>query len=181
MAVSEHDSGSESAFENLIERVYPRLRRIVSRYRIPPQDGEDLLQETFLILVAKWETVENPDAWILATLANRCIIYWRKSRSRLWDLVDGAVLEMLAEEAPHAQNGVDLRVDLENLLANLPDRCRSLLRLRYQLGCSTTETAERTGYSPSSVRKITRRCIAALTSQLLAQPAGERPEPPFKP
>ncbi len=128
------------------------------------------MQETFLILVAKWGSVQNPEAWILATLANRCIIYWRKSRSRLWDLVDGAVLELLADVSPSGQDGIDLRVDMEALLGNLPDRCRSLLRLRYQLGCSTSETAEKTGYCPSSVRKVTRRCLSALAAQLLEQP-----------
>jgi RNA polymerase sigma factor (sigma-70 family) len=170
MAVSELDSRPESTFEDLIERVHPRLRRVLSRYRIPPQDAEDLIQEAFLILVTKWGTVQNPEAWLLATLANRCIIYWRKSRSRLWDLVDGVVLELLAEAGPPAQDGMDLRMDLEALVANLPDRCRSLLRLRYQLGCTTTETAEKTGYCRSSIRKVTRRCIAALATQLLGQP-----------
>ncbi len=128
------------------------------------------MQETFLILVTKWGSVQNPEAWVLATLANRCIIYWRKSRGRLWDLVDGAVLELLAEVGPSVQENLDLRVDLEALLANLPDRCRSLLRLRYQLGCSASEAAEQTGYCPSSVRKVTRRCLSALAIQLMEPP-----------
>ncbi len=170
MSGSELDSRSEAAFEELIDKVRPRLRKILSRYRIPPQDADDLIQETFLILVTKWGSVSNPEAWVLATLANRCIIYWRKSRSRLWDLVDGVVLELLADVQPSLQEGIDLRVDLQALVANLPDRCRNLLRLRYQLGCSAAETAERTGYCRSSIRKVTRRCISALASQLLAQP-----------
>lgn len=130
------------------------------------------MQEAFLILVTKWGTVGSPEAWIVATLANRCIIYWRKSRSRLWDLVDGAVLELLSDARPPAQDGFDLRVDLERLVAGLPERCRSLLRLRYQLGCTTIETADRSGYCRSSVRKVTRRCISALASQLLGRPVA---------
>lgn len=181
MAVSEPESSPGSAFEDFVEKVRPRLRKILSRYRIPPQDSDDLMQEAFLILVTKWGTVQNPEAWIVATLANRCIIYWRKSRSRLWDLVDGAVLELLAESGPPAQDGLDLRVDLENLVANLPDRCRSLLRLRYQLGCTTTETAEKTGYCRSSIRKVTRRCISALATQLLGQPAAASADTSFEP
>ncbi|HEV7668380.1 MAG TPA: sigma-70 family RNA polymerase sigma factor [Thermoanaerobaculia bacterium] len=181
MAVSEQDSHPESTFEDLIERVHPRLRKILSRYRIPPQDAEDLMQEAFLILVTKWGSVQNPEAWLLATLANRCIIYWRKSRSRLWDLVDGVVLELLAEVGPPAQDGMDLRMDLEALVANLPDRCRSLLRLRYQLGCTTTEAAEKTGYCRSSIRKVTRRCISALATQLLGQPLAAAADSSFEP
>jgi len=181
MAVSDPDASPESTFEDLVEKVRPRLRKILSRYRIPPQDAEDLMQEAYLILVTKWGTVQNPEAWILATLANRCIIYWRKSRSRLWDLVDGVVLKLLADAGPPAQDGIDLRVDLEALIANLPERCRSLLRLRYQLGCTTTEAAEMTGYCRSSIRKVTRRCITALATQLLGQPFASSAEPPFEP
>ncbi|HXU45453.1 MAG TPA: sigma-70 family RNA polymerase sigma factor [Thermoanaerobaculia bacterium] len=173
MSLSGLNPRSEEPLEELLERVQPRLRRILSRYRIPAQDAEDLLQETFLILVAKWGTLHNPEAWILATLANRCIIYWRKCRSRLWDLVDGAVLELLAASEAPAQESIDLRTDLEALLANLPDRCRSLLKLRYGLGCSTAETAEKTGYCRSSIRKVTRRCITSLALQLFGKTLPE--------
>ena len=60
------------------------------------------------------------------------------------------------------------------LISALPDRCRSVLRLRYGLGCSTAEAAERMGYCKSSIRKVTRRCLAALTHQLLG--SGFTPE-----
>jgi RNA polymerase sigma factor (sigma-70 family) len=165
---------AELSLEDLLARVEPRLKRVLSRYRIPAQDAEDLLQETFLIMVSKAGSIRNPDAWLLATLANRCIIYWRKHRSRLWDLVDSSILELLSEVEAPLQEREELRFDLDTLLSNLPDRCRSVLRLRYGLGCSTAEAAERMGYCKSSIRKVTRRCLAALTEQLLG--AGFQPD-----
>ena len=167
MALPEPPSALEPSLEEILGKMQPRLKRILCRYRIPAQDAEDLLQETFLIMVSKWGTIHNPEAWLLATLANRCIIYWRKYRSRLWDLVDTAILELLAEAEAPVQEKSDLRVDLDGLINELPDRCRSVLRLRYGLGCSTAEAAERMGYCKSSIRKVTRRCLAALTHQLL--------------
>ena len=127
-------------------------------------------------LVSLWGkagSIRNHDAWLLGTLANRCIIYWRKHRSRLWDLVDATILELLADVEAPPQETSDLRFDLDALLANLPDRCRSVLRLRYGFGCSTAEAAEKMGYCSSSIRKVTRRCLAALTEQLLS--AGFQP------
>jgi RNA polymerase sigma factor (sigma-70 family) len=165
---------AEPSLEEILLRMEPRLKRVLSRYRIPAQDADDLLQETFLIMISKAGSIRNHDAWLLATLANRCIIYWRKHRSRLWDLVDTAILELLADGEAPAQERSDLRYDLDTLLANLPDRCRSVLRLRYGFGCSTAEAAERTGYCKSSIRKVTRRCLAALTEQLLG--AGFQPK-----
>jgi RNA polymerase sigma factor (sigma-70 family) len=158
---------AEPSLEEILARAEPRLKRVLSRYRIPPQDADDLLQETFLIMVSKAGSIRNPDAWLVATLANRCIIYWRRQRAKLWDLVDTTILELLADVEKPPQESSDLRYDLDSLLSHLPDRCRSLLRLRYGFGCSTAETAERMGYCKSSIRKVTRRCLAALTEQLL--------------
>lgn len=157
----------ELSLEEILRQVEPKLKRVLWRYRIPPQDADDLLQETFLIMVSKSGSIRNPEAWLLATLANRCIIYWRRQRSQLWDLVDTAILELLAETDAPAQEKSDLRADLESMLAQLPDRCRSVLRLRYGLGCSTAETAELTGYRQSSIRKVTHRCLASLSERLL--------------
>jgi RNA polymerase sigma factor (sigma-70 family) len=174
MAGSVPPAVAELSLEEILERMEPRLKRVLSRYRIPAQDAEDLLQETLLIMISKAGSIRNPEPWLLATLANRCRIYWRKQRSRLWDLVDSAILELLADVEAPPQERAELRCDLGALLANLPDRCRSVLRLRYGLGCSAAEAAERMGYRTSSLRKVTRRCLAALTEQLLG--AGFQPE-----
>jgi RNA polymerase sigma factor (sigma-70 family) len=174
------------SLEQILHNVEPKLKRVLWRHRIPLQDADDLLQETFLIMVSKSNSIRNPEAWLLATLGNRCIIYWRKHRTRLWDLVDSTILELLAEAETPAQERSDLRADLDTLLNQLPDRCRSVLRLRYGLGCSTAEAAERTGYRQSSIRKVTHRCLAALSERLLGarfQPSQpiEAPDGPLAP
>lgn len=164
---------AEPSLEEILGRTEVKLKRVLSRYRIPAQDAEDILQDTFLILVSKLGTIRNPEAWLVGTLANRCIIYWRRHRSRLFELVDSTILELLAEAEAPAQEQTDLRADLEVMLSCLPNRCRSVLRLRYGFGCTTAEVAQATGYCKSSIRKVTRRCLAALTEQLVS--SGFRP------
>ncbi|HEX4962464.1 MAG TPA: sigma-70 family RNA polymerase sigma factor [Thermoanaerobaculia bacterium] len=163
-----HSDSVEPSLEEILSRTEPKLKKVLSRYRIPAQDAEDILQDTFLIMVSKLGTIRNPDAWLVGTLANRCIIYWRRHRARLFDLVDSAILELLAEGEAPAQEQADLRCDLDALLSCLPNRCQSVLRLRYGFGCTTAEVAEQTGYCKSSIRKVTRRCLAALTEQLVS-------------
>jgi|SRR5258706_4155036 RNA polymerase sigma factor (sigma-70 family) len=164
---------AEPSLEEILARTETKLKRVLSRYRIPAQDAEDILQDTFLILVSKLGTIRNPEAWLVGTLANRCIIYWRRHRTRLFELVDSTILELLSEGEPPAQEQSDIRSDLEAMLSCLPNRCRSVLRLRYGFGCSTAEVAEQTGYCKSSIRKVARRCLAALTEQLVS--SGFRP------
>jgi DNA-directed RNA polymerase specialized sigma24 family protein len=62
----------------------------------------------------------------------------------------------------------DLLADLDSLIAKLPPRCRSLLRLRFRLGYEPPEVAEKLGYQVSSIGKVTTRCLAALNRELLA-------------
>jgi RNA polymerase sigma factor (sigma-70 family) len=66
------------------------------------------------------------------------------------------------------QEKADLTSDLSRVLSRLSSRCRSLLKLRYGLGYGPNEVAEQMGYRSSSIRKVTNRCLAALTRQLLA-------------
>ncbi|HEX2254401.1 MAG TPA: sigma-70 family RNA polymerase sigma factor [Thermoanaerobaculia bacterium] len=153
--------------EELFEKLQPKLRRVFSRFRLPVEDAEDILQQSFLDLVYKQRSVYNPEAWVVATVRNRCIMYWRKRRRQIWEAVDTAVLDLLAEPEAPGQRQVALRQDLEKVLARLPKRCRSVLVLRYGLGYRSQEVADLLGYQPSSIRKVTSRCIAALTRELV--------------
>jgi len=143
------------------------LKQVLGRYRIPAHDAEDLVQEALVSTITKWEVIEDPEAWLLVTLRNRCVVYWRKRRTSLYNAVDSAILELVSEPVAAPQERAELLWDLNNLLADLPARCRKLLRLRYGLGFDASEVAELMGYHPSSVRKVARRCMAALTFQMM--------------
>src|SRR4029077_8926738 len=108
-------------------------------------------------------------AWLMVTLRNRCVVYWRKRRNALYNSVDTAILELLSEPVAAPQEKAELLWDLNNLLDDVPPGGRKLLRLRYGLGFDSTEVAERMGYHPSSVRKVARRCMAALTFQMVSR------------
>lgn len=153
----------------LLHRLRPRLKQVLGRYRIPASDAEDLVQEALVSTIQKWEVIEDPEAWLLVTLRNRCVVYWRKRRNSLYNAVDTAILELVSEPIAAPQERAELIWDLNNLLEDLPERCRKLLRLRYGLGLDSSEVAERMGYHPSSVRKVARRCMAALTYQMMTR------------
>lgn len=157
----------EASLESYLHKVQPRLKALFARYRIPTQDTEDILQQALLALVYQRPSIRDPEAWLVGTIRNKCLLYWREHRRKLYEAVDAAVLEFMAEPMAPAQEGVDLRRDLDILLERLPERCRSLLALRYRHGYEPPELAQRLGYSPSSISKITTRCLAALTRHLV--------------
>jgi RNA polymerase sigma factor (sigma-70 family) len=162
-----HALETEHRLEEFLERMRPRLRSLVARYRIPLQDAEDLLQQSLLALVYRREEIRNPEAWLLGTLRKTCLLYWRDRRRQIYEAVDGAILEWLAEPQPPGQEREELWHDLENLMARLPERCRTLLRLRYRVGLDAAEVAARLGYRPSSIGKVTARCLAAMAREVM--------------
>ena len=168
MAVPDHTGGKEP-LDQLLRRLRPRLRQVLGKYRVPAHDAEDLMQEALVATIQKWSEIQDPEAWLLVTLRNRCVVYWRKRRNSLYNSVDSALLELLAEPVSAPQERAQLLWDLNDLMEALPPRCRKLLRLRYGLGFEPSEVAEQMGYHPSSVRKVARRCMAALTYQMVVR------------
>jgi RNA polymerase sigma factor (sigma-70 family) len=144
-----------------LERVGPKLRRILFRYRIPARDADDLLQETFLVLVSKQESVRNPEAWLQVTLSNRCVLYWRRRRSRVSDLVDRTILELLGDPDIPSEEAAAIRSDLDALISRLPERCQPLLRRRYGLIPAPDPPEDH----PEDDAEKTRRCLALLAQR----------------
>jgi RNA polymerase sigma factor (sigma-70 family) len=159
-------SEAESCLEQFLKSVRPRMKALFAHYRVPPQDTEDIAQQALLALVYQRQAIRDPEAWLMGTLRNKCLVYWRERRRTLYDAVDSAVLELVAEPTAPEQEGADLRRDLAMAIERLPVRCRALLSLRYSQGYEPPELAKRLGYRPTSISKTTNRCLAALTRQL---------------
>jgi RNA polymerase sigma factor (sigma-70 family) len=170
MTTPEHQDPEDpaDAFDDFLRRVEPKLKRVLTNYRIPGDEAEDVLQQALLALLYQWERVRDPECWLLGTLRRHCLMYWRTRRRRLYSTVDSTILEWLSEPVAPAQERADLRCDLESLIGRLPSRCRSLLQLRFRLGYEAPEVAQRLGYRTSSIGKITNRCLAALSRELFA-------------
>ncbi len=167
MSALDHPKTDDS-LEVFLKRVRPRVKALFLRYRIPPQDTEDILQQALLALVYHRKAIRDPEAWLLGTLRNKALLYWRAQRRRLYEAVDSTVLEVMAEPLAPTQEDADLRRDLASALSLLPERCRSILSLRYRHGYNPAELAQHLGYSQGSISKITTRCLAALTRRLVS-------------
>jgi RNA polymerase sigma factor (sigma-70 family) len=159
---------TDDSLEEFLKRVRPRIKALFLRYRIPPQDTEDILQQALLALVYHRESIRDPEAWLFGTLRNKSLLYWRAQRRKLYEAVDSTVLEIMGHTMPPEQEEADLRRDLASALELLPERCRSVLTLRYRHGYNPAEMARQLGYSQGSISKITIRCLAALTRRLVA-------------
>jgi RNA polymerase sigma factor (sigma-70 family) len=164
-----HDdvAASASTFEQFLKAMGPKMKRLLAANRIPIEDAEDVLQQALLALVYQWDSIRDPESWLLGTLRRNCFMYWRSYRRRLYSAVDSTLLELLSQPMAPPQERNDLLYDLRHMMERLPRRCRSLLELRFQLGYEPVEAARRLGYRDSSIGKVTNRCLAALAREMV--------------
>jgi RNA polymerase sigma factor (sigma-70 family) len=160
----------QSSFDGAVVGLEKAGRVYLRRYRLPPEDADDILQQTLLIYLYKHEEIYNPEAWLRGTLRKRCLLYWRRRRKNLLMLVDASILEQVAAPAgaSAAAEETDVNRQLGRALRTIPVRCRRLLELRYGRDCDPQDAAVQLGYRPSGAYKIFERCLAALTRGLVA-------------
>ena len=154
----------------VLERLRPTLFGLIRAFRIPRQDAEDILQQAFLRYVQKHRMIENPDAWLPKVAKRECLLYLRAKRRRVWEVVDGSLLELVSNGTGDPEEACLVRQDLEKALGEVSPKCRNLLRMRYVLGLTDTEIAEEQGYHSSSVSRLVLRCIAALLRVMTRNP-----------
>lgn len=160
------DWEEEDELEALIRRLSPRLEAILRRFRIPPQDSQDRIQNVTVQYIFKRSQIRNPDAWLVGALRRECLMYLRTARRSRMVAVDSPLLEVISEPlVPDAEREV-MKAGLGGLIAKLPWKCQNLLRLKFVEGLNADEIAERTGYKRSSVDKVVRRCLSALKRKI---------------
>jgi hypothetical protein len=45
-----------------------RLEALLSAQGIPPEERKDILQQALLKMVYSWESIDDPEAWLLAEM-----------------------------------------------------------------------------------------------------------------
>jgi RNA polymerase sigma factor (sigma-70 family) len=144
---------------DLLERLGPRLRRILANYRVPAADAEDILQDAVLATLAKWDEIQSKEGWLLITVRNRSAAYRQVKRRNRLMAMDPQFLEDLTEPQPPPQERRALCADIEALLGVLRERERDVLRLRYGFDMSPAEVAAEVGYQPATIRKVVARSL----------------------
>ncbi len=116
--------------------------------------AEEVVQDAFAALYRRFDTVEQPMAYVRVCVLNNCrkVLRRRRLARRQPDPVETAV------EAEHDH--------LFDVLRSLPARQREVVVLRYQLGMSDAEIAEALGIPLGSVKSALSRAKDRLREEL---------------
>jgi RNA polymerase sigma-70 factor (ECF subfamily) len=112
--------------------------------------AEDLVQEAFLKLHSHWAEVESPRAWLFRCVRNLALNHLRKHRREADEEEGrGAVARTAAPDA--AVGRMEAAGMLRLLMAELPEKDRELVELKYEEDLKYKEISRRTGLSVGNV------------------------------
>ena len=122
--------------------------------------GEDLLQNALVKTAAKWQRIEEPEAYVRRVLYRQQIGRWRLK----WPRREVSVAEPPEGDPQPADPAAatELRVVMRQALGRLTPRQRTVLVLRYFEDLPEADVAQLLGCSVGTVRSTTHRSLARL-------------------
>ena len=153
--------------ERVWEEFHPKLKQFVLR-RIPDeQSGEDILQDVFLKIHARIDTLRNEEklqSWIYQIARNAIADYYREHK----DTLELSEAPALLEE-PDADDDIvkELIPSIKAMVDSLPADYREALLLTEYQGLTQRELAEKLGLSLSGAKSRVQRAREKLKTMLL--------------
>jgi RNA polymerase sigma factor (sigma-70 family) len=148
--VKERDS---VAFRNLVVRHGPVVLQVCRAVLQDPHEADDAFQATFLVLVRKAPSIQDPESlggWL------RGVAYRTAVRSRCRTARRRAIERTLADKSPgehsHEELAPELRQMIREELDRIPDSYRQALTLCYLEGLTHQEAASRLGWPVGTVK-----------------------------
>ncbi len=147
---------SEDEFDAFVVARTPALSRTAYLLTGDAHLAEDLVQTALFKAARSWHRIQgDPEAYVRRILYTQNISWWR-SRKNIREQALGDY------EAPAARSDQDLRLSLEQALARLTTRQRTVLVLRYFEDLTEVQTAAILGIGSGTVKSIGRQALARL-------------------
>ena len=123
------------------------------------QAAEDLVQDTYVTLVRRWQKsgTLDPEAYVRKILYSRFVDGWR--RRRLWELPWASPPDTAGGDEEGTATD---RLTLQDALARITPRQRAVLVLRFYEDLTESQTAVALGISPNTVKSQTRVALQRL-------------------
>lgn len=146
--------GETAAFQQLVEGYVRRARAIAMRLMRNAEDADDLVQDAFLRVLQKIESVD-PDRpfgpWFFRVLVNTGLDTHRRRRTRQTEDETSEVASAAPNPAELTEQG-EIRRRFEAALNELPPRQRTIVWSFEVDGLTTKEIAESLGVAEVTVR-----------------------------
>ena len=158
--------GDASAYRTLLEKLSSQLRGYykghLDRGSRGPMEAEDLVQEALIAIHTRRHTYDPSQLftpWVYAIARYKFIDYLRRTRAAAQDLPIEDTKELSARDD---QMDVESSLDLQKLMAALPQNMKAAIQAVKLDGLSVSEAAAQTGMSESNVKVSVHRGLKAM-------------------
>lgn len=152
-------AGERTAWEQIVERLYPWALSLARRRLPRGVPAEDAVQEAFLTAYAKLPDLRQHaalPAWLASIICSHCtrLIHDRASEQSLDQLVEAGLLPPNLEPGPEdVLAAMQLFEAFDAALEVLPPALREVCRLHYRRGLSVPEVATACALPEGTVKK----------------------------
>jgi RNA polymerase sigma-70 factor (ECF subfamily) len=164
--------GEPGAFEELYRQHAPRIYGLVCRMTGSASDGEDLLQEVFLLVHRKLGSFKGESSlgtWIYRLATNNCLDFLRsrqhRQQQRTTETLDDVLPTRSGATAPFR---VD-RLDLERAILQLPPGYRAAFVLHDVEGFDHAEVAAQLGIAEGTSKSQVHKARLKIRELLAAR------------
>ena len=174
-------AGEAGALDAIVRELNPLLWHVARSQGVPASEVPDVVQNTWLELVAHLDGIRSPGAltsWLVVTTKREA---WRTNRKRQSMQPSGTDLDLagVPDDAPDPSTGLITderdRV-LWHAFRQLSQRCRELLRIVAMVDRPDyAVVGEALGMPHGSIGPTRGRCLAKLRAVLQADPLWETP------
>lgn len=145
----------EDEFHAFVVARTPALSRTAYLLTGDAQLAEDLVQTALFKAARAWHRIDGrPEAYVRRIMYTQNVSWWRGRRLRETALG--------SYDAPADAPDTDLRLTLEQALARLTTRQRTVLVLRYFEDLTEVQTGAALGIGSGTVKSITRQALGRL-------------------
>jgi RNA polymerase sigma factor (sigma-70 family) len=154
-------SGWEEIYRDNMNRLYRVMYAKVGNRA----DAEDLTAEVFLTALRPLRvsaSVGEVRAYLLATARTVLAAHWRRTLGVQVTTLDDERVETVFGDAPAREEETSARADA--ILGALPDRYRTILRLRFLEGCSVRDAADIMGITVANAKVLQHRALRSAAT-----------------
>ncbi len=137
-------------FVDLYRGSYAPMVRLAHLLTAGDPAAEELVQDAFLRVQARWHRVDNPVAYLRAAVVNACRNHQRR---RVLERRHRTAAVDTAEDAPD---------ELRDAITALPGRQRAAIVLRYYEDLAEVDIADLLGCSVPAVKSLLHRAVQDL-------------------
>ena len=163
--------GDATSHVALLKAIVPLLRAFYRRRIASDSDTEDLVQETLIAVHTRRATFDRDrvfTAWLFAIARYKLIDHLRRIRPTCpIDDLDGHLSDALA--ATDFEDASNARIDIDQLLSELPPKQAGAIRRTRLDGLSIAETAREARLGESDVKVSIHRGLKALAARIVGE------------